>query len=78
LCKYTLYENAQHTLFAFYLWLWSFLDFHKTALQSLIKKSEPVVKEKASTDGLKKISSGSARDWDFDIHIDHAALGKKY
>ncbi|HEV8515336.1 MAG TPA: hypothetical protein VGQ59_18765 [Cyclobacteriaceae bacterium] len=28
------------------------------------------------TDGLKKISSGSARDWDFDVHIDHVSLEK--
>src|SRR6478736_2064947 len=32
--------------------------------------------ESPRTEGLKKISSGSARNWDFDVRIDHATLKK--
>jgi len=69
-------KTLTHTLFAFLFMALVIPGFSQNSTAKPDKKSEPVVKEKASTDGLKKISSGSARDWDFDIHIDHAALAK--
>jgi len=41
------------------------------------KKTQPeTIKEESKSERLRKISSGSARDWDFDVHIDHVALEK--
>ena len=38
-------------------------------------KTPPVVtKEEPRADGLKKITTRTSRDWDFDIHIDEEAL----
>ncbi len=38
-------------------------------------KTPPVVtKEEPRSDGLKKITTRTSRDWDFDIHIDEEAL----
>jgi hypothetical protein len=40
----------------------------ETKTQSVVTKEEP------RTDGLKRISTRTSRDWDFDIHIDEEAL----
>ena len=41
------------------------------------KKTQPeVTKEEPRPDGLKKITTHSLRDRDFDIHIDHEALAR--
>ena len=38
------------------------------------KTSSVVIKEEPRSDGLKKITTRTSRDWDFDIHIDEEAL----
>ncbi len=38
------------------------------------KTSSVVTKEEPRSDGLKKITTRTSRDWDFDIHIDEEAL----
>lgn len=37
-------------------------------------KTQSVVKEEPREDGLRKISTRTPRDWDFDIHIDEEAM----
>jgi hypothetical protein len=37
-------------------------------------KTPVITKEELRSDGLRKITTRTSRDWDFDIHIDEAAL----
>jgi hypothetical protein len=37
-------------------------------------KTPVITKEEPRSDGLRKITTRTSRDWDFDIHIDEAAL----